>query len=684
MIMNAVKLKVWIVPLGWLMSLLVQPADAADIPVSTADAQAGAYTPDTVYVWGKREEGIGEVVSASEGTVSFGEFADRPLLRTGEIAEVIPGLAVTQHSGTGKANQYFLRGFNLDHGTDFSVSLDGMPLNLRTNAHGQGYLDLNLLIPELVETIQYRKGPYFAAVGDFSAAGSASFISFAQPPAGFAALTLGEHDYGRLSGVKSLDEATYVALDLTTSNGPWQRSEALRKGNFLIHHTTGDWAFTGLAYSAKWNSTDQIPLRAVQDGPLSYLGFIDPTDGGETSRFLVSARMQDGDGLDAVLYAQKYRLKLWSNFTYFLDDPDHGDQFEQAEDRWIAGGSISKKWAPDNNIWNYQVGAETRYDRIGKIGLYRTQARQILSTDREDRVHQGSAGVWTSADWKLNDWRGSLGLRLDEMGVNVSSSNPLNSGTSWQGIVSPKITLAYRAASSLEFYADIGRGYHSNDARGAVATVAPVSGEPISPVNLYVPAWGGELGARWEQNSLTASTSLWMLKLDSELVYSGDGGDTESTNATTRVGAEFLLNWTPVHGINLELSAASTHARYDDAPGAERIPNAIEYVVTGGVTAALTPKSTAEMTLRRLGPAPLIEDGSVSSRPSTLTNLLYRYRFDRLSLTLEVLNVFDRRDDDITYYYTSRLPGEADAGVDDIHFHPMEPRTFRVGVKVPW
>lgn len=180
------------------------------------------------------------------------------------------------------------------------------------------------------------------------------------------------------------------------------------------------------------------------------------------------------------------------------------------------------------------------------------------------------------------------------------------------------------------------------------------------------------------------SNTLWRLNLDSELVYSVDGGDTESTNATTRLSAEFLLNRVPVKVINLELSAASTHARYDDAPGADRIPNAIEYVVTGGITAAVTQRSTGEVTLRRLGPAPLIEDNSARSKPSTLTNLLYRYHFDHCSLTLEVLNVFNRHDDDITYYYTSRLPGEPDEGVDDIHFHPMEPRTVRVGVKIPW
>ena len=215
---------------------------------TSKDVETDSMDLDTVYVWGKREAGIGEVASASEGTISFGDFADRPLLRAGELAEVVPGLAVTQHSGTGKANQYFLRGFNLDHGTDFSVSLDGVPLNLRTNAHGQGYLDLNILIPEIVETIKYRKGSYFADVGDFSAAGSAAFETSRDAPAGFAALNIGEHGYGRVTSAKSLDENTFAAVDLTTSAGPWVHSEGLRKGNLYLHRNMGNWALSGVAY----------------------------------------------------------------------------------------------------------------------------------------------------------------------------------------------------------------------------------------------------------------------------------------------------------------------------------------------------------------------------------------------------------------------------------------------------
>ena len=670
-------------PLSLLLAgALVSHAALAE-PDVTYDPRLNApvSADDTVFVWGQRELGVGTGTSASEGSVSFGAFADRPLLRTGEVAEVIPGLAVTQHSGSGKANQYFLRGFNLDHGTDFSVSLNGAPLNLRTNAHGQGYLDLNLLLPELVDHIHYRKGPYFAEVGDFSAAGSADFKLFGHLAENFLTVTGGEHGYGRVLGAVSLDDKSYMALDASLSDGPWSNSERLRRGNFLYNRTVGDWALTALAYQSQWNSTDQIPLRAVQQGKLSSLGTVDPTDGGRTSRLIFTAQRQAGDGLDASLYLQRYALKLWSNFTYFLDDPVQGDQFEQAENRWISGGQVSRQLALSSD-WALHTGAEARVDHIGNIGLYRTRARVLLRTDREDRVDQSSAAVHSSLDWQHAAWRASLGGRLDVMAVDVSSSNRLNSGQRTAALFSPKATVAYRLSNELELYADAGRGFHSNDARGAVASVAPVNGAAVERVQLFAPATGGELGARYEREGLSTSVAFWALKMASELVYSGDAGDTQSSNASQRQGIEALLNWTPVKGVNFDLSAATTHARYLEGPAGEnRIPNALRYVLTAGVAIAASPRASAELTVRSLGPAPLTADGSINSSSSTLANLLCRYNFDHVSVFAEVLNVFDRHDDDITYFYTSRLKGEPAAGIDDVHFHPMEPRTFRLGLR---
>lgn len=650
-------------------------AAGADVVLSEADAAE----VEQVYVWGKREQRIGLATSASEGEVAFGAFLDRPLLRPAEVLEVIPGLAATQHSGAGKANQYFLRGFNLDHGTDFSVSFDGAPINLRTNAHGQGYLDLNFLTPELVETISYRKGPYFASVGDFSGAGSADLSTFDILPQSFLQASAGGYDYGRLLGAANVGSG-YVAADVTVNDGPWDRPENLRRGSMIVRQRVGEWALSGLGYGADWDATDQIPRRAVDNGLLSRFGTVDRTDGGRSRRLLLTAQRRSDDGWKTSLYGQYYRLNLWSNFTYFLDDPVNGDQFEQAETRWIGGGAVSKTWAGEGPL-SYAVGADVRYDHIDSIGLYRTRARVRLSTDREDRVDQWSGAGWGEAGWTSGPLRATVGLRVDGMGVDIASIDPRNSGRKSDAIVSPKVALSWRASPAVEIYANAGRGFHSDDARGATARISPDGATAIDPVNLLIPATGGEVGVRMERPGLTASLALWALKLRSELVYTGDAGDTESTDASRRVGLEALVNWSPIPRLNFDASAAVTRARYSDAPGGDRIPNALDYVVTGGATVRMTERLTGEVTVRRLGPAALIEDNTARASSSTVTNVLLRYRAGPFEFTGEVLNALDTKAADITYFYASRLPGEAPEGVEDHHFHPIERRTLRISIR---
>ncbi len=644
----------------------------------TFAASQQADEPVVISVWGKRENELGKAKSASEGLVTYADYSLRPLLRPGELAEVVPGLAATQHSGEGKANQYFLRGFNLDHGTDFSISLDGVPLNLRTNAHGQGYLDINLLTPELISSIAYRKGAYYADTGDFSAAGTAAFRSFSSLKQSYVQVQTGSYAYGRFVGAFGFGSQGYVAADYTQNNGPWTTNENLHKLSLSAHYTAGDWTLSAQAYDAHWNSADQIPERAVRSGALSYLGVVDPTDGGKSQRIILSARRLNPND-DTVVYVQSYRLNLWSNFTYYLDDPVNGDQFEQAERRTIIGGSKSHAWmlGPD---WMLRAGADVRYDDIGNIGLYHTKARQVLSTVRKDQVQQLSGSAWSSLDWHPGKWRSSLALRLDALQDNVAAETPANSGSKSEALLSPKWTLAYKPVEHWEFYADLGRGFHSNDARGALTHVSPASGDPVVPSPLYAAGTAGEIGGRYERPGLSATLTLWSLDLDSELVYSGDAGDTESSAASRRRGVEFLINASPTHWLNLDATWSSTHARYVTG---ERIPNAIEYVATAGATIKPTFRDTIEFTIRHLGPSPLIEDNSVRSKSSTLVNAAYVHNFGKVTATVDVLNLFDRRDNDIAYFYTSRLPGEAVDGVDDYHFHPQEPRQVRFGLKVP-
>jgi len=636
---------------------------------------------EELYVWGRRPGEIGVAVSASQGQVLYGAFAKRPLLRPGELGEVVPGLAATQHSGSGKANQYFLRGFNLDHGTDFSVDLDGVPLNLRTHAHGQGYLDVNGVIPELIEAISYRKGPYYPSAGDFSAAGTAAFRSFERLPENFVKAQAGENGFGRLVAGLNVGSGL-VGVELASSDGPWLREENLRKTALLARIDLGDWSITALGYDAKWDATDQIPRRAVDAGLLSRLGTVDETDGGRTSRLILSARRDLGRDGGLVLYAQRYDVNLWSNFTYFLDDPHNGDQFEQAEERWILGGSANHAWRPAR-AWTFRYGGEARLDLIEEVGLYRTRQRERISTEREDRVKEASGAIWGSASWEEGPLRASFGLRGDVIYADVRSNNPLNSDDASDVLFSPKATLAWRVSEALELYANAGRGFHSNDMRGAVQRVAPMSLEPIARVPLFAAADGAEFGARYERGGLVATLALWTLKLESELVYIGDAGVTQPADGTMRSGIELLVSWTPRPGLSLEASSAATEARYRNDPEAgDRIPNALEYVVTAGVTARLTPNSSAQLTLRRLGPAPLVEDGSVWAPSSTIVNLGYTYNLERFTVFADVLNLLRSEDNDITYFYASRLPNEPSEGVEDVHFHPIEPRQVRVGVRL--
>lgn len=656
--------------------------DTAVVESAAGNAADGASDdpPETLTVWGVRPNEVGLAFSATEGSVDFSNFQDRPLLRTGELAEVVPGLAATQHSGSGKANQYFLRGFNLDHGTDFSVALDGLPLNLKSHAHGQGYLDLNFLIPELVQTISYRKGPYSAEAGDFSLAGSAGFSTFKTLASSFLHVEGGSYGNRRGVAALSLGDSGYAAFSYEGRNGPFVVDEDLRKFSGFTRLNFGGVSLTAGGYGARWTATDQIPLRAVTAGALDLYGAVDPTDGGVTRRFFVNILHDSASGRWNI-YAERYRLNLYSNFTYFLVDPVNGDQFEQADRRWVAGGNFIRK-LPDFLGFSPRLGGEARYDAIGRDGLFATRERIRIGTVRDDDVDQLSGALWADGTRAFGRLRADVALRVDAERANVVSNTPANTGRRADALISPKGSLAWRAADGFEVYASIGRGFHSNDARGATSTVDPSTGAAVDRAALLVKGTGAELGARVESRVFSATVALFGLDLASELVFAGDAGATEPSGATRRAGIETLATYAPARWISFDASAAYTQARFRNAPGADRIPLAAEYVVTGGATFRPSDKLITVLTVRRIGPAPLIEDNSARSRPSTVVNARLAYNFDRASLGVDALNLLQSRDEDITYFYASRLPGEPAEGVDDIHLHPLEPRTIRADLRI--
>jgi hypothetical protein len=643
-------------------------------------------TLDPVVVHGRSADLVGEALSAAQGEIGAAELASRPFLRRGELLEVVPGVVITQHSGSGKANQYFLRGFNLDHGTDFAVTVDGMPVNMRTHAHGQGYSDLNFIIPELIQGISYQKGLSFSENGDFSAAGAAQFHLTSSLPRGFAKLEIGEDDYVRGvvadTIVNGENAATTVGAEASYANGPWTNPEHSRRYNLFARHAwtraDTDYAVTVLGYHGAWNSTDQIPLRAVDAGTLGRYDAVDPTDGGDSDRASISftRTTREADATTQInAYAVFSHLDLYSNFSYFLDDSVNGDQFNQRENRGILGGTVHRTWNTTlaGRELKLTTGLDARDDLID-VSLRKTRDRELLDVVRSDDVHEASAGLFTKAELQIAPWfRTFLGLRGDLYYFDVDSENTPNSGNKTAAIASPKLGLVFGPWAKTELYLNGGYGFHSNDARGVTDASHPAT--PLAR------AKSAEFGVRTAAiPGLVSTASLWLLDLDSELVFVGDAGNTEATGSTRRYGVEFanfyrLNNW-----LTLDADIAFTHGRYRENTGdGTYIPNSLDTVVTAGVVIDLPAGWTAALRARYFGPQPLVEDNSVTA-PSSLTyNARLGWRGRDWEIALDILNLFDHDNYDIAYFYESQLPGEA-LPVADIHFHPAEPRTFRLNI----
>ena len=679
---------------------LAQPA-----PPPTAVPAAAATQLERVTILGNYANGVGTSDAASAGTVTAKLLESRPALRTGEVLEFVPGVIVTQHSGDGKANQYFLRGFNLDHGTDFATFVDGMPVNARTHAHGQGYSDLNFLIPELVNRIDYRKGPYYADEGDFASAGAAHINLFGALPKGIASLSLGQHGYQRavVANSAALGDGTLLyALEGAHNNGPWAVAEHAHRFNGQLRYSFGNEdqrsSITAMAYSAGWYATDQIPLRAVQRGQIDRFGAISPTDGGTTARYSLSyytERKSDEDTVKFSAYAIHSRVDLLSDFTYFLDNPidldpsaTHGDQFDQAEHRRTFGLAASR--SVDTSLGGHggssTVGLQWRHDRLDPVGFYSAVDGLRQAVTQEATVRETSVGVYAENTTPWTPWfRSVLGLRYDRFDFDVTSSMPQNTGRVRDGLASPKGSAIFGPWHQTEYFVNYGRGYHSNDARGVTATLSPKDLLPVEAAPGLVRSKGAELGARTEIiGGLQSSLALWQLDLDSELVFSGDAGTTEASGATRRRGIEFSNHYIAsswlLFDADLSVSLARFSSDQGEAPHIGRhVPGSVNKVVSLGATVTDRGPWSGHVGLRYFGPRPLIEDNTQQSQATTLVYARIGYKVAKHTrLALDVFNLFDREASDIDYYYTSRLKGEPAEGVSDRHFHPTEPRSLRL------
>ncbi|HEX9466337.1 MAG TPA: TonB-dependent receptor [Alphaproteobacteria bacterium] len=640
--------------------------------------------------------GLETATTANEGEVSRKQIEDRPAYRVGEVLEATPGLIVMSHSGEGKANQYFLRGFNLDHGTDLALSLDGMPINMRTHGHAQGYADTNFVIPELARGFSYRKGPYYADEGDFSSAGAIHLGYVDRLERSIAEVSGGMYGYARtlLATSTPAGAGNWIAAgELLHNDGPWTHPDDYQKVNGVLRYAEGTdndgFAVAAMAYGGRWNSTDQIARRAVDQGLVGRFGSLDPTDGGDASRFSLSGRWAESDGNQTTrvsAYAIHSELELFNDFTYFLRDPVNGDQFRQSDSRNIFGADASRTFygALVGRDAETVFGVQTRYDNI-HVGLANTAQRRTLTTVRDDHVDEASAGIYAQNTLRWTGWfRTVAGLRVDEFYGTVRSDTPANSGTTSDHMVSPKFGVVFGPFAKTEYYVSWGQGFHSNDLRGTTIAVDPNDKTtPQQRVPLLVRSQGAEIGARTQAiDGLNSTLSAFVLDFDSELLFVGDAGTTEASRPSRRVGVEWANVYQATSLLNLDLDVAYTRARFtNDDPVGKRIPGAVEGVIAAGFDVDNLDRWFGGMRLRYFGPRPLIEDNSVRSSSTALVSGRVGYKLaETWRVRLDGFNLLNVRKSQIDYFYASRLRGEPAEGVNDVHFHPVEPLTLRLSL----
>ncbi|MBD8625867.1 TonB-dependent receptor [Oxalobacteraceae sp. CFBP 8753] len=661
---------------------------------ASSTAHADDFQLQRVLVEGARASQLGIADSAGAGSAGAKDLAGRIAYRPGELLEVTPGLIASQHSGEGKANQFYLRGFNLDHGTDLATWVDGMPVNQRSHAHGQGWTDLNFLIPELVGRLDYRKGPYSAREGDFSSAGVASLSYANRLVKSIASATLGQDGYARtmLAGSPEVAGGSLLyALELMKNDGPWTHPDGYRKVNAVLRYSQGyannGWNVTAMSYSGHWNSTDQIPLRAVEDGRIGRYDLIDDSDGGKARRQSISGiwRSTDTDSASKVsAYVIRNELELFSNFTYFLNDPVNGDQFAQPDRRVTTGLEATHTWhmhRSDTLSSDLTVGAQLQNDNIYN-GLYDTRKRARIATTREDHIVETSGAVFVENATRWSDaLRTVVGVRANNYRFRVDGDRPENAGKAHDTLVTPTLNIAYGPWASTELYANYGHGFHSNDARGTVATLDPKTLDAVERTPGLVRSRGVEFGLRTEAiPKMQMSLAVYRLDFDSELTYIGDAGNTEAGDPSRRYGIEFSNYYRPYKWLSVDFDAAWARAR----SLGNRIPGAIEGVAQLGVTVDRSGPWSGSLRLRWFGPRPLIEDDSVRSKASVTLNGRVGYQLAKdLQLELEAFNLTNRRASAIDYFYESQLAGET-APVADVHFHPIEPRSLRLTLVKTW
>lgn len=613
-----------------------------------------------------------------------------PVNSSQEILRKVPGLFIAQHAGGGKAEQIFLRGFDIDHGTDVAISVDGLPVNMVSHAHGQGYADLHFVIPETIENIDFDKGPYQTDQGNFSTAGYVRFNTKNQIEDNLLKVEFGQFNTQRVMSMINLipegNTDAYLATEYQTSDGPFKSPQNFHRLNVLgkLNKSTKNSELTLMAssFESEWSASGQVPQRAVDDGLISRFGAIDDTEGGRTTRSNLSAQIKtrlDGNSfIENQVYYVDYDFELYSNFTFFLNDPTNGDQIRQREKRGIFGLSSHYRRYIDLNGSNLTLdaGVQIRRDQISDNELSHTLNRkQILDSVAYGDISESNQGLYSSLTWENNRWLVTAGARIDHFDFEYRDQlSPVhrNQSTS-RAIISPKVGVSYSPNLNLRFFIKAGKGYHSNDTRSA-----------LTGMDMILPsAYGFDAGFDMKlSNQLFIKLAYWELHMDQEFVYVGDEGVVELSGATLRKGIDISTYYQPITGLYIDGAINICQPRsLDGADGSSFIPLAPTLTSVGGISYKNPVGFAANLRYRFMADRPANETNSVTAIGYALADFTLNYTSKKLGIGISVNNLFDQEWNEAQFDTESRLANE-DSPISEIHFTPGTPRFFKLTAQI--
>jgi len=611
------------------------------------------------------------------------DIQTNPVNSSQDVLRKVPGLFIGQHAGGGKAEQMFLRGFDIDHGTDINVTVDGLPVNMVPHAHGQGYADLHFVIPETIDKIDFGKGPYYENKGNFNTAGYVDFMTKRKLDNSFIKLETGQFDTYRLLGMFNLlennNQNAYVATEFLATDGPFESPQNFNRINIFgkyagIISNTNIVGITASHFTNKWDASGQIPNRSVDSGEISRFGAIDDTEGGNTSRtnLLIDYNkiINEKSSLNSFVFFNQYNFELYSNFTFFLEDPINGDQIRQKENRIIYGvNSEYKKLFSTNKLnGSWHAGINLRNDQSSDNELSRTINRsETLEQIQLGNINETNLGVCFGTTTNIAKWTFNPSVRVDyfDFQYNDALLSTYKTQTETKAIISPKFNILYTQSQELQLYLKSGKGFHSNDTRVVVAE----QGNKILPS-----AYGFDAGFMWKPTSqMLLNMAYWYLYLEQEFVYVGDAGIVEPSGKTRRQGIDLSYRYQPLPWLFWNLDVNYTYVQAIEEPkGQNYIPLAPDFTLVGGLNFLFKSGLYGSVNVRHLANRPANEDNSIVAKGYTITDLNAGYKLKNMRLGIQIQNLFDTEWNETQFATESRLQNETEP-VEEIHFTPGTP-----------